>query len=97
MIAAPEGANDTHLQALSKLSTILLKEEVRKQLLEAQTEEEALAIINEHDVQEEEEAAVSVAENEPFVVAVTACPTGIAHTNWNCSYVYVRRFFKGKS
>ena len=81
MIAAPEGANDTHLQALSKLSTILLKEEVRKQLLEAQTEEEALAIINEHDVQEEEEeAAVSVAENEPFVVAVTACPTGIAHT-----------------
>ncbi|MBP1914200.1 PTS system fructose-specific IIC component [Lederbergia galactosidilyticus] len=81
MIAAPEGANDTHLQALSKLSTILLKEEVRKQLLEAQTEEEALAIINEHDVQEEEEEeAVSVAENEPFVVAVTACPTGIAHT-----------------
>lgn len=79
MIAAPEGANDTHLQALSKLSTILLKEEVRKQLLEAQTEEEALAIINEHDVQEEEET-VSVAENEPFIVAVTACPTGIAHT-----------------
>src|SRR5699024_11637159 len=38
MIAAPEGANDTHLQALARLSTILMRKEIREQLLEATTE-----------------------------------------------------------
>lgn len=79
MIAATEGANNTHLEALSRLSTILLKEEVRKQLLSAATEDEVLAIINAHD-QEDEQEEQSMAGKKEFIVAVTACPTGIAHT-----------------
>lgn len=79
MIAATEGANNTHLEALSRLSTILLKDEVRKQLLEASTADEVLNIINSYD-QEEKEEEQSMAGKKQFIVAVTACPTGIAHT-----------------
>ncbi|MEH7179793.1 PTS fructose transporter subunit IIABC [Neobacillus vireti] len=79
MIAATEGANNTHLEALSRLSTILLKDEIRKQLLEASTADEVLSIINSHD-QEEKEEEQSMAGKKQFIVAVTACPTGIAHT-----------------
>lgn len=81
MIAATEGegANNTHLEALSRLSTILLKEEVRKLLLEAKTENDVLAIIDRYD-QEEKEETQSMAGKKQFIVAVTACPTGIAHT-----------------
>lgn len=79
MIAAPEGANNTHLEALSRLSTILLKEEVRKQLLDASSENEVLKIIDSYD-QEEKEETQSMSGKKQFIVAVTACPTGIAHT-----------------
>ncbi|SDM62913.1 PTS fructose transporter subunit IIABC [Bacillus sp. OK048] len=79
MIAATEGANNTHLEALSRLSTILLKDEVRKQLLEASNADEVLTIINSYD-QEEKEEEQSMAGKKQFIVAVTACPTGIAHT-----------------
>ncbi|WP_462413140.1 PTS fructose transporter subunit IIABC [Neobacillus sp. Marseille-QA0830] len=79
MIAATEGANNTHLEALARLSTILMREEVRKQLLEAKTADEVLNVINSHDEEEEEETQ-SMAGKKDFVVAVTACPTGIAHT-----------------
>ncbi|MEH7544561.1 PTS system D-fructose-specific IIA component (F1P-forming) (Frc family) /PTS system D-fructose-specific IIB component (F1P-forming) (Frc family) /PTS system D-fructose-specific IIC component (F1P-forming) (Frc family) [Neobacillus bataviensis] len=79
MIAATEGANNTHLEALSRLSTILLNEEVRKQLLAAKTEDEVLDIINKYD-QEDEEETQSMTGKSQFIVAVTACPTGIAHT-----------------
>ncbi|MFS0863116.1 fructose-specific PTS transporter subunit EIIC [Fredinandcohnia sp. 179-A 10B2 NHS] len=79
MIAAPEGANNTHLEALSRLSTILLKEDVRKQLLEAKSETDILNIINLHD-QEEKQEEQSMSGKKKFIVAVTACPTGIAHT-----------------
>ncbi|WP_251551497.1 PTS fructose transporter subunit IIABC [Neobacillus muris] len=79
MIAATEGANNTHLEALARLSTLLMKEEVRKQLLEAQSAEDVLTIINSHDEEAEEETQ-SMAGKKDFVVAVTACPTGIAHT-----------------
>ncbi|MUV36433.1 Protein-N(pi)-phosphohistidine--D-fructose phosphotransferase [Lentibacillus sp. JNUCC-1] len=83
MIAAPEGANDTHLQALARLSGMLMKPEVRKAFMEASTEDEVLAIIDLHDENDdaEEEAETSAtAGDKPFIVAVTACPTGIAHT-----------------
>jgi len=79
MIAATEGANNTHLQALSKLSTILLKEEVRSKLLEAKTEEEVLQIIDQYD-QEETTFNNGITNNQDLILAVTACPTGIAHT-----------------
>jgi len=79
MIAAPDGANNTHLEALSRLSTILLKEEVRAKLLAAATEKDVVDIIDSYDEEEEEEEQ-NIADKKNFVVAVTACPTGIAHT-----------------
>ncbi|MGH0675586.1 PTS fructose transporter subunit IIABC [Bacillus luti] len=87
MIAASEGANNTHLETLSRLSTLLMDEGFRKQLLEVKDEEELLRLFdekeNEKEEEEEEEAGIEVAKpegNEPYVLAVTACPTGIAHT-----------------
>lgn len=85
MIAASEGANNTHLETLSRLSTLLMDEGFRKQLLEAKDEEELLRLFDEkeNEKEEEEEEEVEVAKpegNEPYVLAVTACPTGIAHT-----------------
>ncbi|KMY19875.1 fructose-specific PTS transporter subunit EIIC [Bacillus pumilus] len=85
MIAATEGANNTHLEALSRLSTLLMREEIRKQLLEAATEDEIIDIINTHDKdddeEEEEVQEELVAAGKPAkILAVTACPTGIAHT-----------------
>ena len=84
MIAASEGANNTHLETLSRLSTLLMDEGFRKQLLEAKDEEELLRLFDEKENEkEEEEEEVEVAKpegNEPYVLAVTACPTGIAHT-----------------
>ncbi|WP_371932589.1 fructose PTS transporter subunit IIA [Bacillus carboniphilus] len=79
MIAAPEGGNSTHLEALARLSTILMNEEVRKLLLEANTESDVLNIIDRYD-QEDEQEEQSMSGDKKFIVAVTACPTGIAHT-----------------
>ncbi len=85
MIAASEGANNTHLETLSRLSTLLMDEGFRKQLLEAKDEEELLRLFdekeNEKENEKEEDIEVAKPEgNEPYVLAVTACPTGIAHT-----------------
>ncbi|PFZ71944.1 PTS fructose transporter subunit IIC [Bacillus toyonensis] len=81
MIAASEGANNTHLETLSCLSTLLMDEGFRKQLLEAKDEEELLRLFDEKENEKEEEVEVAKPEgDEPYVLAVTACPTGIAHT-----------------
>ena len=81
MIAASEGANHTHLETLSRLSTLLMDEGFRKQLLETKDEEELLRLFDEKENEKEEEVEVAKPEgNEPYVLAVTACPTGIAHT-----------------
>ncbi|CAL27261.1 PTS fructose transporter subunit IIABC [Staphylococcus carnosus] len=90
MIAAPEGGAQTHLDALAKLSGILMDDNVREALLHAETPDEVLAIIDKADDEapnEDEEATVDpgvddkeASENEPYVLGVTACPTGIAHT-----------------
>ncbi|THF83180.1 PTS fructose transporter subunit IIABC [Metabacillus sediminilitoris] len=80
MIAATEGANNTHLEALSKLSTILMKQEAREQLVSAVTADEILAIIDQYDEQEEEEEEEVTTPSSGKILAVTACPTGIAHT-----------------
>ncbi|SFB11182.1 PTS system D-fructose-specific IIA component (F1P-forming), Frc family (TC 4.A.2.1.4)/PTS system D-fructose-specific IIB component (F1P-forming), Frc family (TC 4.A.2.1.4)/PTS system D-fructose-specific IIC component (F1P-forming), Frc family (TC 4.A.2.1.4) [Lentibacillus halodurans] len=90
MIAVPDGANDTHLQALAELSRILIDQVFVTQLKQASTPEEVQALFQ-HTEQEEsssdkketdEEKAPDAekAYEKPFVVAVTACPTGIAHT-----------------
>ena len=83
MIAAEDGANRMHLKALARLSTVLMNEDVRKELLVASSKEEVLALIDAHDESDEEkqnEAPQPIDASKPFVVAVTACPTGIAHT-----------------
>ncbi|MEG9299108.1 fructose-specific PTS transporter subunit EIIC [Mangrovibacillus sp. Mu-81] len=81
MIAATDGANQTHLEALSRLSSILMNADVRKELLNAATKEEVLEIINLHDKEEEEEpVSEETSTGGGKVLAVTACPTGIAHT-----------------
>lgn len=78
MIAATEGANDTHIEALSKLTTGLLEDEYREGLLRASTSEEVMEIIAQMDRAEKEES--SAADTGKYVVGVTACPVGIAHT-----------------
>ncbi|QLK85482.1 fructose-specific PTS transporter subunit EIIC [Staphylococcus sp. 17KM0847] len=85
MIAAPEAGAQTHLDALAKLSGILMDDQVREALLHATTPEEVLAIINKADDEVEDEEnvtnhAADVDTTQPYVLAVTACPTGIAHT-----------------
>ncbi|WP_375148189.1 PTS fructose transporter subunit IIABC [Enterococcus mundtii] len=88
MIAAPEGANDTHLQALAALSRLLIDPDFVGKLKEAGTPEEVQELFQTAEQQKEAEAVAEQEEaaqtatssNKKFVVAVTACPTGIAHT-----------------
>ncbi|MBF6625690.1 PTS sugar transporter subunit IIA [Aerococcaceae bacterium zg-BR9] len=85
MIAAPEGANDTHLAALAELSQYLMKDGFANRLRQATTPEEVIAIFdaeaekNEH-VEPVVDAVPVISVERPFIVAVTACTTGIAHT-----------------
>lgn len=91
MIAAPAEGSDVHLEALSRLSTILMDGDFREKLLSAQSVEEFMACIDEKEAekygneqenqnQEEKENAETKAVSGYRVLAVTACPTGIAHT-----------------
>ncbi len=78
MIAAPADATDSHIEVLSKLTTLLLDDNLRENLLKAETKDEILnLLLDERKVKEEEKED----NNQNFtVLAVTACPTGIAHT-----------------
>ncbi|HAR6066261.1 TPA: PTS transporter subunit EIIA [Staphylococcus pseudintermedius] len=86
MIAAPATGAQTHLDALAKLSSVLMDENVRQALLEADSPEAVLAIINKagdeatDDDTEATAEPVPVDHDEPYILAVTACTTGIAHT-----------------
>ncbi|HEY9578180.1 MAG TPA: fructose-specific PTS transporter subunit EIIC [Pseudobacillus sp.] len=80
MIAAPEEANDTHLETLSCLSSFLMDTAFRQKLDAAQTEKEVLAAINEMEQEGEGEEEPETVSPKGRVLAVTACPTGIAHT-----------------
>jgi PTS system fructose-specific IIC component len=80
MIAAPEGANNTHLEALARLSSMLMDASFRAQLESASDEEEVFRLIAEKEGEEKTEKTAALAAKRPKVVAVTACPTGIAHT-----------------
>ncbi|WP_179395338.1 PTS fructose transporter subunit IIABC [Lacticaseibacillus absianus] len=91
MIAAPEGANNTHLAALAALSSLLIDPALVAKLREAQTPDEVVQLFADaqaakdaKDAAESTAAATpptdTPATARPFVVAVTACPTGIAHT-----------------
>ena len=78
MIAAPANASDTHIEVLSKLTTTLLDDGVRERLLNAASPKEVIEILS-TDMEKEEEADKRDT-GMPDVLAVTACPTGIAHT-----------------
>ena len=87
MIAAPEGANDTHLAALAELSKYLMKPGFADKLRQASTPDQVIAAFDAEEqeaVAEEAKKAESVKEaassDKPLIVAVTACTTGIAHT-----------------
>lgn len=96
MIAAPEGEADVHLEALSRLSTLLMDPDFKNDLIHAESKEEFLQLIDDKEseryekkARKEEKKAEDAAPKvqEPLksaagyrVLAVTACPTGIAHT-----------------
>ena len=87
MIAAPEGANDTHLAALAELSKYLMQDGFADRLRKVASPDEVITAFNtgEEEAQAEEaKKAQAVKEaassDKPLIVAVTACTTGIAHT-----------------
>ena len=81
MIAAPEGANDTHLAALAELSQYLMKDGFADKLRKVSSPDEVIALFDQASEKAEEPATVAPAtEGGSFLVAVTACTTGIAHT-----------------
>lgn len=83
MIAVPDGANNTHLETLAALSRKLIDKEFVDQLKNATTPDEVHALFQEEqeeDAKEDASKDVPSDKETPFVVAITACPTGIAHT-----------------
>ena len=95
MITAPAGADNTHLQALAKLSSLLINPDVVNALKAATTPEEVIDIFKkaeaEKDAQDKadaekrkaeaaKEASKPASEQKPLIVGVTACINGIAHT-----------------
>ncbi|CYV37116.1 PTS fructose transporter subunit IIABC [Streptococcus suis] len=82
MIAAPEGANDTHLAALAELSKYLMKAGFADRLRAATNPEEVIAVFDTAEAADKvaEEVVAAPSGDRPFIVAVTACTTGIAHT-----------------
>ena len=81
MIAAPDGANDTHLAALAELSKYLLKDGFADTLRKATSADEVIAAFDAVEASNKAAAApVAPEADQDFIVAVTACTTGIAHT-----------------
>lgn len=79
MIAAPEGENNLHLDVLARLSTMLIDTNFQNVLLNAKSSEEFLGLIDEYENKKINK--VKEENNDGYrVLAVTACPTGIAHT-----------------
>ncbi|ASW51239.2 PTS fructose transporter subunit IIABC [Streptococcus suis] len=82
MIAAPEGANDTHLAALAELSKYLMKPGFADKLRGVSSPEEVISVFDKAEAADKaaEEVVAAPSGDRPFIVAVTACTTGIAHT-----------------
>ncbi|HEM5325138.1 TPA: PTS sugar transporter subunit IIA [Streptococcus suis] len=82
MIAAPEGANDTHLAALAELSKYLMKPGFADKLRSVSSPEEVISVFDTAEAADKatEEVVAAPSGDRPFIVAVTACTTGIAHT-----------------
>ena len=95
MIAAPEDGADVHLEVLSRLMVLLMDEDFKNKLLNAKSKQEFLAVIDEKEsekygdeesLDEKEQREKQIRQNDNNakyrVLAVTACPTGIAHYKW---------------
>lgn len=83
LIAAPNTSDNVHLQVLSKLSVMLMDESFTNSLVNASSVEEFLSIIDKEETKKDEKDApkeAEKAESDVFIIGVTACPTGIAHT-----------------
>lgn len=80
MIAAPEGANDTHLAALAELSQYLMKDGFADKLRQATSAGQVIELFDQASEKTEELVQAPANDSGDFIVAVTACTTGIAHT-----------------
>lgn len=77
MIAAPDGANDTHLEALAQLSTYLLKDGFQDRLRKVEYPREVIQLFS-----EKQEEIKTVENAEHYIVAVTACTTALLILIW---------------
>lgn len=87
MIAAPEGANNEHLETLSRLSVLLMNPEFKEGLLCSKVPEDVFNLLDKFEKEDEDEAkpndeisTESDSSDQKYIIGVTACPTGIAHT-----------------
>ena len=80
MIAAPEGANDTHLAALAELSQYLMKDGFADKLRQVTSADQVIELFDQASEKAEEPVQAPANDSDDFIVAVTACTTGIAHT-----------------
>ena len=87
MIAAPEGANNEHLETLSRLSVLLMNPEFKEGLLSSKVPEDVFSLLHKFEKEDEDEAkpndeisTESDSSDQKYIIGVTACPTGIAHT-----------------
>ena len=87
MIEAPEGANNEHLETLSRLSVLLMNPEFKEGLLSSKVPEDVFSLLDKFEKEDEDEAkpndeisTESDSSDQKYIIGVTACPTGIAHT-----------------
>lgn len=83
MIAVPDSSNNTHLEVLSRLSTILVDENFKNSLINSKSIDEFLSLIDAKETEKfpsEQNSKIQTQTKYPRLLAVTACPTGIAHT-----------------
>ncbi len=80
MIAGKEEENNEHLETLSRLSTMLMKDEFKNRIMNIKSKKELLNIIDYYEEVKLEEEGTNITTSKGGILAVTACPTGIAHT-----------------
>ncbi|WFD11182.1 PTS fructose transporter subunit IIABC [Tepidibacter hydrothermalis] len=80
MIAGKDGANNDHLDTLSRLSAMLMVDGFKDKLMNAKSENELLKIIDKQEEEYLKENKETEIGSDDLILAVTACPTGIAHT-----------------
>lgn len=80
IIAAPVTKDNIHLDVLSRLSAMLMQSDFKEKLLSSKTKEEFLKTIDEFEIKRQKDEVAATEPKYPRILAVTSCPTGIAHT-----------------